>query len=939
MPTGTPYNAFIHPYSIRVDDFSAPDNLHTKAALHLLSHTHADHINGLSSKSFASTVICSHDAKEMLLRHEVYSERALKAMDIRAENVRTFQHLKVQPRMMEDGTLHYTGSRDLLKTIPLNTPTQYELSDDNNVIITLLDANHCPGAVMFLVEGEKGAVLHTGDFRAEPWFLDSLKRNPYLQQYVAPPSLRPRHGPGSCSASRGITKTLDAIYLDTACMFGTEDVPSKDEACNGLMSLMALIPDSSLFFINSWTWGYEDVLKAVARTFQTKIHVDRYKHNVYSHLSGEPFLREILTRDPASTRFHACERFDRCDRVKVEGGVSHTADGKHVVYVNPVTMSTSAWNAYLKETMAQLQRGEPVNVLLVALSRHSPLPELRDFVSLFKPKRVVPNTLNPALGGLDWACIQGMFAGCFSHSTQLFAPNIPLSPEIDSTIFESDVDVALSNLEGNGALEIAERWADNGKLRKKLKLMRQYLQGPELGLVEGIMGGKSPNPLDESPVEVVWAGHESLQAEVFTQRSKAVTMESEKREKQVIGKASFQETAAAMARLRTPAYYVDSDEETEDHEHEHARAAELYFLSPSSRRYLGPSSSPSRPLSSPAQKENIREAPSNSSVEDANPHAGVTPPFPLTPQSRYASQEERNSQGTGSSSRRVGLPRTPQRLQVMPLGSPIKLRTAISRGCASTSRKTRPMVLPQTQISQSVGPHSRHSQSSQGSGLLFPLIPIQNLGKRKLTDARETSWQDARTPKKRKVEEENPSFSATFKVLRCDDPFLEEPGRPLSNIARSVNGTKTPHNYSETSGHSPATHVDATSYTSLKKLVLQTPQRGHKRKRDKISDMLVAACPDMVAGSYQAKLERRQTKKRRPLQMTRTEPVIPVVKEPLAVRLLRPQVTQVNEEAQVDPDRVAQLTGAYRARIANGIRPGLAIPQLSCLESQEEETS
>ena len=114
MPTGTPYNAFVNPYPIRVDDFSAPDNLPTVPALHLLTHTHSDHVNGLSAKSFASTVICSQDAKEMLLRHEVFYERALKDMEVRAENVRTFQHLKVQPRTTEDGTVYHTGARDLL---------------------------------------------------------------------------------------------------------------------------------------------------------------------------------------------------------------------------------------------------------------------------------------------------------------------------------------------------------------------------------------------------------------------------------------------------------------------------------------------------------------------------------------------------------------------------------------------------------------------------------------------------------------------------------------------------------------------------------------------------------------------------------------------------------------------------------------------------------
>lgn len=106
-------------------------------------------------------------------------------------------------------------------------------------------------------------------------------------------------------------------------------------------------------------------------TYQ-QIHVDRYKHNVYSHLSGDPFLRSIITRDAASTRFHACERFDRCEYVdaprehasaaKVIPSINSSAG--HVVYVNPVTMGVAGWELYQKETKAKLARGEVVNILV-----------------------------------------------------------------------------------------------------------------------------------------------------------------------------------------------------------------------------------------------------------------------------------------------------------------------------------------------------------------------------------------------------------------------------------------------------------------------------------------------------------------------------------------------------------------------------------------------
>lgn len=115
MPRGTPFHGFIPPFPIRVDQFGALPSRTTVPALHLLSHTHSDHIIGLSAKSFASTIICSQDAKQMLLKHEVYHERALKDVDLRDEArlSRTFGHLKLAP-VLKDGRFNFSESRDLL---------------------------------------------------------------------------------------------------------------------------------------------------------------------------------------------------------------------------------------------------------------------------------------------------------------------------------------------------------------------------------------------------------------------------------------------------------------------------------------------------------------------------------------------------------------------------------------------------------------------------------------------------------------------------------------------------------------------------------------------------------------------------------------------------------------------------------------------------------
>ena len=113
MPQGTPFDGLIPPFPIRVDQFDTLPGV--VPALHLLSHTHSDHIQGLSAKSFGSTIICSNDAKQMLLRYEVYSERALRDVDLRDEArlSRAFGHLKIPPSL-KDGRLDFSASRDLL---------------------------------------------------------------------------------------------------------------------------------------------------------------------------------------------------------------------------------------------------------------------------------------------------------------------------------------------------------------------------------------------------------------------------------------------------------------------------------------------------------------------------------------------------------------------------------------------------------------------------------------------------------------------------------------------------------------------------------------------------------------------------------------------------------------------------------------------------------
>jgi hypothetical protein len=65
----------------------------------------------------------------------------------------------------------------------------------------------------FLIEGKRGAIMHTGDIRAEPAMVSRLAQNAHIKPYL--------------SAGGQQKKQLEAVYLDTSSFIGTQLVPSK----------------------------------------------------------------------------------------------------------------------------------------------------------------------------------------------------------------------------------------------------------------------------------------------------------------------------------------------------------------------------------------------------------------------------------------------------------------------------------------------------------------------------------------------------------------------------------------------------------------------------------------------------------------------------------------------------------------------------------------
>lgn len=91
---------------------------------------------------------------------------------------------------------------------------------------------------------------------AEAWWVQSLIRNPVLIPY-----------------NMG-DRRLDTIYLDTT--FATKSdihqvFPSKAEGIRELLSKIKGYPEDTIFYLRSWTFGYEDVWLALSAALGTKV--------------------------------------------------------------------------------------------------------------------------------------------------------------------------------------------------------------------------------------------------------------------------------------------------------------------------------------------------------------------------------------------------------------------------------------------------------------------------------------------------------------------------------------------------------------------------------------------------------------------------------------------------------------------------------------------
>ncbi|KAI9501912.1 beta-lactamase-like protein [Coemansia spiralis] len=315
---------------------------------YFLTHFHSDHYGGLT-RSFAGHIYC--------------------------------------PRITANCVVNIIGVKPTyVHALPMNTRCIV-----HGVYVTLLDAEHCPGACIILFEipdrqngQDVTRIVHTGDFRASSRHISQIA-----------------HGPG---LSLNCDFAIDSVYLDTTYLEPKYSFPQQSR----VVSVVGDAKSRVLFVVGTYSIGKERLFIEIARQIGSKIHANAQKRRIIECISSSS-LQSMLADDMLKAQVHAVPM----SQVNMRGMTQHLEmlQKKGAPFTRIVAFSPTGWShagPYIPgpieheaspdtRPIPKLKpRGSSscITIFPVPYSEHSSFAELARFICSLNIKQIIPTVFS-----------------------------------------------------------------------------------------------------------------------------------------------------------------------------------------------------------------------------------------------------------------------------------------------------------------------------------------------------------------------------------------------------------------------------------------------------------------------------------------------------------------------------------------------------------------
>ncbi|XP_057437637.1 DNA cross-link repair protein SNM1 isoform X2 [Lotus japonicus] len=235
----------------------------------------------------------------------------------------------------------------------------------DGVKVTLLEANHCPGAALIHFDLPNGQrYLHTGDFRA----CKQMQTHHLL-----------------------VNHRVNVLYLDTTYCNPKYKFPSKEAVLNYVVKItknhLKMHP-KTLVVVGAYSIGKECVYLAISKALGVKIYANASRRRILLAF-GWPEFPDSLCTNGNNTLLHVLPM----SSLRFETLKDYLKTYKEQ-FTTILAFRPTGWtfNEKINNDLELIKPVSRANVTIygVPYSEHSSFTELQDFVQFLKPDKIIP---------------------------------------------------------------------------------------------------------------------------------------------------------------------------------------------------------------------------------------------------------------------------------------------------------------------------------------------------------------------------------------------------------------------------------------------------------------------------------------------------------------------------------------------------------------------